>query len=97
MSRQLYLEDGEDPSFADVDEFLNAHFNARAVYISDLQRGGMTEDDIRYLEKLAYRLSAALYYGKLDTIGIDGSVSTGLRHDDYDFLRGIVKKLRGVP
>ena len=51
----------------------------------------MTSDDISYLENLATRLSHALYYEKLDAIGIDGSVSSGLRHDDYDFLRRIAK------
>jgi hypothetical protein len=51
----------------------------------------MTGDDILYMERLAKRLSDALYYGKLDEIGINGSVSTGLRHDDYDFLRRVAK------
>jgi len=51
----------------------------------------VTSDDISYLEGLADRLSNALYYEKLDVIGIDGSVSSGLRHDDYDFLRRIAK------
>lgn len=46
----------------------------------------MKADDIRFLDGLADRLAKALYYGKLDAIG-NGSVSTGLRHDDYDRLR----------
>jgi hypothetical protein len=50
----------------------------------------MTNEDIAYLEHLATRLSQALYYGSLDTIG-EGIVSTGLRHDDYDFLRRVAK------
>ena len=54
----------------------------------------MTSDDISYLEGLADRLSKALYYEKLDAIGINGSVSSGLRHDDYDFLRRIAKAER---
>ena len=51
----------------------------------------MTVDEITYMENLANRLSSALYYLSLDAIGIDGSVSSGLRHDDYDFLRRIAK------
>jgi hypothetical protein len=54
----------------------------------------MTPDDILYMESLAKRLSEALYYDKLDAIGTDGSVSTGLRHDDYDFLRRVAKSER---
>lgn len=51
----------------------------------------MTTDDIIATRHLAKRLADALYYGTLDAIGTDGSVSTGLRHDDYDFLRRIAK------
>lgn len=51
----------------------------------------MSPEDIVYMERLAKRLSSALYYGKLDEIGTNGSVSTGLRHDDYDFLRRVAK------
>lgn len=51
----------------------------------------MAPEDIAALERLADRLSAALYYGKLDAIGLDGGVSPGLRHDDYDLLRRVAK------
>jgi hypothetical protein len=54
----------------------------------------MKSDDIVYLERLATRLSHALYYDKLDAIGINGSVSSGLHHDDYDRLRQIAKSER---
>jgi hypothetical protein len=32
----LYLDGGGDPDFAQIDAFLHTHFNARAVYVSDL-------------------------------------------------------------
>ncbi len=51
----------------------------------------MTPKDVAFLEGLAKRLADALYYGKLDAIGINGAVSPGLRHDDYDLLRQIAK------
>lgn len=48
--------------------------------------------DITRMENLARRLSEALYYRSLDAIGTDGSVSPGLLHDDYDFLRRVAKE-----
>jgi hypothetical protein len=51
----------------------------------------MSPDDIAYMENLAKRLSEALYYGTLDAIG-SGNVSTGIRHDDYDFLRRVARE-----
>jgi hypothetical protein len=54
----------------------------------------MNNENIERLQRLADRLSQALYYDKLDAIGIDGSVSPGLLHDDYDFLRRIAKEER---
>jgi hypothetical protein len=50
----------------------------------------LPDRDILFLESLANRLSQALYHRKLDAIGINGSVSPGLTHDDYDRLRKIV-------
>lgn len=51
--------------------------------------------DPEFLESVARRLADALYYGTLKPIGINGSVSTGLRHDDYDRLRSLAKEMRG--
>jgi hypothetical protein len=63
---------------------------------------GMTErsvdterapDDV-FLDRLAKRIADALYYGSHEAIGINGSVSPGLLHDDYDRLRSMAKQMR---
>jgi hypothetical protein len=53
----------------------------------------VTDDEITYLERLADRLSIALYHDKVGPVGLE---SSGLRHDDYDRLRAIARAERGV-
>lgn len=44
-----------------------------------------------WLDRLAHRLSRAIYYESVGPIGGD---ATGLRHDDYDLLHRLAKRMR---
>jgi hypothetical protein len=55
----------------------------------------LTEADLVFLERLARRIAAALYYGEVGPIGTNGSVSAGLMHDDYDRLLKMARNVRG--
>lgn len=60
----------------------------------DTPEVSFNNDNIAFLENLANRISTALYYGTHESIGLNGSVSPGLLHDDYDRLRTIAKGMR---
>jgi hypothetical protein len=61
--------------------------------VSELVAVAAPPSDIAFLRSVAKRVADALYYGRLGPIGIDGSVSPGLTHDDYDRLRALAKRM----